>query len=132
MQKFQTAVLVIVVVTLSSPKSSVFCCVTVDGPPMRGPNGTEAIPNVGKPCVFPFTVNGVTFNSCTTRVMDENSDSDSCKASKHQEDLRPICSTLVDEGGNHVPTNYSAPQNWGYCASDCPSGKPKFYTSLPG
>ena len=91
---------------------------------MRGPNGTEAIPNVGKHCVFPFTVNGVTFNSCTTRVMDENTDSNSCKASKHQEDLRPICSTLVDKDGNHVAVHPSSPQNWGYCGDECPLSKP--------
>ena len=89
---------------------------------MVGPDGTEAKPSVGKQCVFPFKVNGVEYNSCTTTYQEEHKDS--CSAFEDHADLRPICSTLVDKDGNHVAVHPSSPQNWGYCGDECPLSKP--------
>ena len=61
----------------------------------------SAYQNTGKPCVFPFIVNGVTYTECTTAY----------GASQ------PWCSTLTDENGNIIDGQ------WGYCAPDCAYGK---------
>ena len=60
-------------------------CITVDG----ADNGTT--------CVFPFTFDGVTYEACT---MDN--------------DVKPWCSTMVDDKGVHVKGK------WGYCDPECP------------
>ena len=94
---------------------------TIDGPAMVGLYGTEAKPNVGKQCVFPFKVNGVEYHSCTTTYQEEHRDS--CSAFEDHADVRPICSTLVDKEGYHVAVHPSSPQNWGYCGDECPLSK---------
>ena len=53
-----------------------------------------------KPCIFPFTYDGVTYNNCTI---------------VNDPDNHPWCSTKVDEAGNHVKSG----RYWGYCAQDC-------------
>ena len=64
-------------------------------------------PDAGKPCVFPFKLNDVTFNECTTQGVEEK-------------DKRPRCSTNVDEEGNHVGSYFGSPEHWGYCGNGCP------------
>ena len=58
-----------------------------------------------RPCVFPFTNDGVTYTACTT----DNSD-----------DGVPWCSTRVDSRGIHRLGN------WGHCNAECPveGGRP--------
>ena len=53
----------------------------------------------GKPCVFPFTNRGRTFNHCTLDFADDNF---------------PWCSTAVDANGNHINGQ------WGHCDCDKP------------
>ncbi len=53
-----------------------------------------------KPCIFPFTYEGVTYNNCTVA---------------NDPDNMPWCSTKVDEDGNHV----KAGRYWGHCDPDC-------------
>ena len=62
-------------------------CITVDG----ADNGTT--------CVFPFRYSGLTYKACTMKS-----------------DVRPWCSTLIDDDGVHVPGQ----GKWGYCDPDCP------------
>ena len=66
---------------------------------------------VGLKCIFPFTLDGVTFNECTTY----NSE-------------WPRCSTKVDDDGVHVDIRDDGNFNWGYCSDDCPvEGKNKLF-----
>ena len=57
-------------------------------------------PQVGKPCVIPFTINGEVKDGC---LWEKN-------------ESKPWCSTKVDENGAHV----SGQEQWGYCGSNCP------------
>ena len=50
----------------------------------------------GKPCVFPFKHDGVTYTKCKVIFGDI-----------------PICSTRVDSRGNHVDGH------WGFCDNNC-------------
>ena len=67
------------------------------------PAGCETIggPDAGKPCVFPFKIDNVTYNGCTTEGPDNDDDT-------------PRCSTAVDDKGNHEGGH------WGYCGDGCP------------
>ena len=58
-------------------------------------------PDAGKPCVFPFKIDNITFNGCTTEGSDDDDD-------------MPRCSTAVDDKGNHERGH------WGYCGDGCP------------
>ena len=71
-------------------------------------------PDVGKPCVFPFKMNNVTFSACTTEGQEDYTPSCSALA-----DRRPRCSTLVNEEGHHVDYDH-----WGYCGDGCPIYEP--------
>ncbi len=53
-----------------------------------------------KPCIFPFTYEGVTYNNCT--IVNDPDD-------------KPWCSTNLDEDGNHVVSG----RYWGHCDQDC-------------
>ena len=66
------------------------------------PAGCDTIggPDAGKPCVFPFKINNVTYRGCTTEGPDD--------------DDTPRCSTLVDDEGNHKKGH------WGHCGDGCP------------
>ena len=56
----------------------------------------------GKPCIFPFTARGVTYESCTWDL-------------SHLTESKPWCSTKVDSNGVHVRGNV------GTCeTSNCP------------
>ena len=55
-----------------------------------------ADPNV--PCVFPFIIDGITYNEC---IVDQ---------------YGPRCSTAVDSSGNHI----SGQGKWGFCGPGCP------------
>ena len=68
-----------------SPNKDSDNCMTIDGPS----NGTA--------CVFPFTAWGKTYEACTTDT-----------------DVRPWCSTKVDDNGVHML------DVWGYCGPACP------------
>jgi hypothetical protein len=50
-------------------------------------------------CIFPFKINQISFNGCTTLFHPEN---------------KTWCSTLVDEKGKAVGGF------WGYCHDTCP------------
>ena len=69
-------------------------------------------PDVGKPCVFPFKINNVTYNACIT---DEQDSAKHCTVPGEEEQQKTRCSTLVDEKGNHVDSDH-----WGYCGDECP------------
>lgn len=60
--------------------------------------GTKSGAVVGQKCVFPFTHNGETFNSCTTKGDDED---------------KAWCSTKTDSTGKHISGN------WGHCNDAC-------------
>ena len=55
---------------------------------------------VGKPCVFPFTYKGKTYNGCPVDPEDPA--------------RTRWCSTKTDEQGNHIVGNS------GHCMSNCP------------
>merc|ERR1711931_432658 len=59
---------------------------------------TSGFPGAGSSCVFPFTIDGKTYNGCTTYFDPEN---------------KPWCSTKVDSNGGYI-TGY-----WGHCNSAC-------------
>ena len=61
---------------------------------------TKSGPDTGKPCVFPFTHDGETFQRCTRRDSDQL-----------------WCSTEVDANGAVVDGK------WGYCGDGCNQGK---------
>ena len=65
------------------------CCVVWPGPA------------IGKKCIFPFTWQGNTYNSCAYDPA--------------QGDEYPWCSTKVDSNGNHV----SGQSQWGKCSPGC-------------
>ena len=57
-------------------------------------------PSNGTTCVFPFTSSGMTYEACTMAS-----------------DVKPWCSTKVDENGVHV----TGQGKWGYCdPEECP------------
>ena len=66
---------------------------------------------IGVPCVFPFTLKGKTYHSCTYDY-------------SHVTGYKPWCSTKVDPNGNHVTgRNPDGTKNWGTCLEDdftCP------------
>jgi len=66
-------------------------CTTVSG---RDPN---------KPCVFPFTFRGKTYNTCTWDM-------------HHLTGRKAWCSTYVNDTGHHQ----GGQGNWGACGSGCP------------
>ena len=69
---------------------------------------TDGGDRAGAKCVFPFTLEGITYQGCT-RTNDP--------------DDRLWCSTKTDSKGVHV----SGQGEWGHCNSDCPTdqGKPQ-------
>ena len=69
---------------------------------------TDGGGKAGAKCVFPFTLDGITYQGCT-RTNDP--------------DDRLWCSTKTDSKGVHV----SGQGEWGHCNSDCPTdqGKPQ-------
>ena len=54
--------------------------------------------DVIKPCIFPFTIKGVTYHTCTNA---------------HDPRGKAWCSTKVDDQGNHVKGH------WGHCGNGC-------------
>jgi len=71
-------------------------------------------PDEGKPCVFPFKMNNITFNGCIT---DEHEEEHADTCSPDRERFRSRCSTHVDEEGHHVL------DHWGFCGDECPLHK---------
>ena len=61
---------------------------------------TESGPEPGRPCVFPFIYNGVTYKECTSVDWDQ-----------------PWCSTEVTDNQNHVEGK------WGNCKTTCTTGR---------
>ena len=61
---------------------------------------TESGPETGKPCAFPFTYKGNTYEKCTEIEHDQF-----------------WCSTEVDDNGVHVSGK------WGNCGKECNLGK---------
>ena len=72
-------------------------------------------PDPNKPCVFPFKLNSVTYNYCTT-------------ATNQPDDTKAWCSTKVDEFGNHVVRQ----GYWGYCEPKCQSKLTKSFRKSNG
>ena len=70
------------------------CSVTQE----RDPGQVETVP-----CVFPFTWQGKTFNSCTKEGDDQG---------------KLWCSTMVDQAGNHV----TGQGQYGFCSQGCNQG----------
>ena len=64
---------------------------------------TKSGPETGKPCAFPFTYQGKTYEKCTEIDNDQL-----------------WCSTMVDPNGIHVRGR------WGNCDHECNSGKVSF------
>ena len=80
-------------------------------------------PDEGKPCVFPFKMNNITFNGCIT---DEHEEEHADTCSPDRERFKSRCSTHVDEEGHHVL------DHWGFCGDECPlhkagHGENKYY-----
>jgi len=75
---------------------------------------TSGGPDVGKPCVFPFKIDNVTYHGCTTAGQDAHV----CPG--EEESQMPRCSTKVDDKGNHVGYDH-----WGYCGDECPIHEPQ-------
>merc|ERR1712226_1142598 len=67
---------------------------------LRRTCNTVSGPSAGKPCVFPFTWQGKTFNSCTKEGDDQG---------------KLWCSTMVDQAGNHV----TGQGQYGFCSQAC-------------
>ena len=63
--------------------------------------GTTSGPEANKPCIFPFTSHGITYNACTTDQIEPGDDT-------------AWCSTMVDNMGLHVTGK------WGNCEAKCP------------
>ena len=61
---------------------------------------TESGPEPGRPCIFPFIYNGVTYKECTSADWDQ-----------------PWCSTEVNDNQNHVAGK------WGNCKTTCTTGR---------
>ena len=76
--------------------SFLFCITTQDS--LEG--------NKGQPCIFPFNLDGKSYNECTTDF---------------DPDGKLWCATETDESDKQV-TN-----KWGYCPNKCDSCKPGFY-----
>ena len=66
----------------------------------------------GKPCVFPFTFEGVTYTECTT-------------AGNAPGDLSLWCSTLTYVNGTHV----GGQGKWGNCNTTCQGNAPTTSTT---
>ena len=64
---------------------------------------TVAGASKGKPCIFPFKFNGVTYSECTWNQA-------------HLTEHKAWCSTLVDASGTHV----GGQGKWGNCGPGCP------------
>merc|ERR1712142_812663 len=56
-----------------------------------------------KPCIFPFSWRGITYNECTW-------------VEYHNTEYKPWCSTMVDENGAHI----GGQGKWGNCGPSCP------------
>merc|ERR1711971_88260 len=70
---------------------------------LRRTCNTVSGPAAGKPCVFPFTWQEKTFNSCTMEGDDQG---------------KLWCSTMVDQAGNHI----AGQGQYGFCSQDCNQG----------
>ncbi|XP_059081531.1 peroxidase-like [Tigriopus californicus] len=67
----------------------------------RGRCSTVSGPNPGKPCIFPFTYQGVTYKGCPIDPEDSS---------------KRWCSTRTDRSGNHV----TGQGEYGHCDQSCP------------
>ena len=72
---------------------------------------TVSGPDNNKPCIFPFKFQGITYNTCSTVLANEN---------------KPWCSTLVDNSGTHV----SGGGHYGDCGSKCPMPTGKIFNKI--
>merc|ERR1712233_368 len=70
---------------------------------LRRTCNTVSGPSAGKPCVFPFTRQGKTFNSCTKEGDDQG---------------KPWSTTMVDQAGNHI----TGQGQYGFCSQACNQG----------
>merc|ERR1712130_891922 len=70
---------------------------------LRRTCNTVSGPSAEKPCVFPFTWQGKTFNSCTKEGDDQG---------------KLWCSTMVDQAGNHI----TGQGQYGFCSQACNQG----------
>ena len=68
----------------------------------------------GVSCVFPFSLRGKIYSSCTYDY-------------SHITKYKPWCSTKVDQNGNHI----SAGGNWGICADSINCPIPPKYCGIP-
>ena len=83
----------------------------------------------GKPCIFPFTFNGVTYNGCPTFRDTLDIKIKSLMIIPDSYLNRRWCSTKVDKNGNHMngnqifnpEGNFRLDDNyWGVCDRSCP------------
>jgi len=76
---------------------------------------TSGGPDEGKPCVFPFKIDNVTYTGCTTAGQETHG----CLGDEESAQM-PRCSTKVDDKGNHVGYDH-----WGFCGEQCPVHEPQ-------
>merc|ERR1712211_2173 len=89
--------------TTTTTTSTTTVTTTTAAADLRRTCSTVSGPSAGKPCVFPFTWQGKTFNSCTKEGDDQG---------------KLWCSTMVDQAGNHV----TGQGQYGFCSSTCNQG----------
>ena len=98
---------------VSSVPSSLPSCTTIAGPADN------------KPCVFPFTINGVIYNKCFTDGKVKTACSTrllfgiKIKTCIKEGLSEPWCSTATNADGSHV----AGKGNFGACPSDCENGE---------
>merc|ERR1712210_252690 len=86
--------------TMGTTTTTASTSTTTAAADLRRTCNTVSGPAAGKPCVFPFTWQGKTFNSCTKEGDDQG---------------KLWCSTMVDQAGIHI----AGQGQYGFCAPTC-------------